>query len=669
MRKRCSAAMLIVPTVFLACVAESGPAQVVRTALAAADPGKTIKASAFGFDAIDSTRALQAAIDSGAAKVVIDNVGKPWIVDPITLASDQEVFFEKGTEVLARKGSFKGTSDSLFRAHLKRNITLTGYGATLRMRRDDYAGPPYKKGEWRHVLDLRSCSNVRIQGLTLAESGGDGIYLGTAARNVPNKDIHIKDVVCDKNYRQGISVINAENLLVEDCVLSNTAGTAPAAGIDFEPNAAGERLVRCTMRRCVSRNNAGGGYLLAIPGLSAASSPVSLCFERCRSTEDQRAAVLIHTGNTLEKAVRGSIEFSDCVFEGSTGPGILISNKPDGGCRLRFLRCSLLDVATGRRERAPILLTDNNDSTQPVGGVEFADCLIRDHGERKPMTLVEMAGGVGLKGIAGNLVIETGKGRASVTITEKLLADWIPVTALKAIPRMSLSGITLKPILEQSSAKPAAMAFARLRQTARLVLYATQGDEVHFRVRHMPFAKYSGHTIPLVVVSPSGRTIQRVGLPWKEDTEIRFRAPATGVYRVAADPGLNFVQVASSSHPMSLNGEEGPIHFLGTRGEFYFWVPPGTTQFGVRVCGEGLAEGVKAALVDPRGKVVEERDDVAEMRQFEVVRPAGSPGEVWSLRLSKPTRLTMEDHFVDLRGIPPLLSASREGLLGIVKSQ
>ena len=659
MRKRCSAAMLIVPTVFLACVAESGPAQVVRTALAAADPGKTIKASAFGFDAIDS----------GAAKVVIDNVGKPWIVDPITLASDQEVFFEKGTEVLARKGSFKGTSDSLFRAHLKRNITLTGYGATLRMRRDDYAGPPYKKGEWRHVLDLRSCSNVRIQGLTLAESGGDGIYLGTAARNVPNKDIHIKDVVCDKNYRQGISVINAENLLVEDCVLSNTAGTAPAAGIDFEPNAAGERLVRCTMRRCVSRNNAGGGYLLAIPGLSAASSPVSLCFERCRSTEDQRAAVLIHTGNTLEKAVRGSIEFSDCVFEGSTGPGILISNKPDGGCRLRFLRCSLLDVATGRRERAPILLTDNNDSTQPVGGVEFADCLIRDHGERKPMTLVEMAGGVGLKGIAGNLVIETGKGRASVTITEKLLADWIPVTALKAIPRMSLSGITLKPILEQSSAKPAAMAFARLRQTARLVLYATQGDEVHFRVRHMPFAKYSGHTIPLVVVSPSGRTIQRVGLPWKEDTEIRFRAPATGVYRVAADPGLNFVQVASSSHPMSLNGEEGPIHFLGTRGEFYFWVPPGTTQFGVRVCGEGLAEGVKAALVDPRGKVVEERDDVAEMRQFEVVRPAGSPGEVWSLRLSKPTRLTMEDHFVDLRGIPPLLSASREGLLGIVKSQ
>ena len=82
------------------------------------------------------------------------------------------------------------------------------------------------------------------------------------------------------------------------------------------------------------------------------------------------------------------------------------------------------------------------------------------------------------------------------------------------------------------------------------------------------------------------------------------------------------------------------------------------------MCGEGWAEGVKAVLLNPQGKVVEERDDVAEMRQFEVARKAGAPGEIWSLRLSKPTRLVMEDHFVDLRGIPPLLSATREGLLG-----
>ena len=140
---------------------------------------------------------------------------------------------------------------------------------------------------------------------------------------------------------------------------------------------------------------------------------------------------------------------------------------------------------------------------------------------------------------------------------------------------MSLSGITLKPILAQSSAKPAAMAFARLRQSARFVLYAAAGDDVRLRVRHVPFAKYSGHTIPLLVDSPAGKTIQRAELPLDTETEIRFRAPATGVYRFAADPGLNFIQIASSSHPLCLDGEEGPTHFLATRGEFYFWVPAG----------------------------------------------------------------------------------------------
>ena len=46
----------------------------------------------------------------------------------------------------------------------------------------------------------------------------------------------IRDVVCDRNYRLGIAVINVENLLVENCVLENSAGTDPQAGIDLEPD-------------------------------------------------------------------------------------------------------------------------------------------------------------------------------------------------------------------------------------------------------------------------------------------------------------------------------------------------------------------------------------------------------------------------------------------------
>ena len=89
--------------------------------------------------------------------------------------------------VEAKKGEFHGTNDSLFNIVLKKNVSLVGYGAVLRMHRKDYDNPPYKKAEWRHVINVKSSENVKIHGLTLAESGGDGIYLGTAKRASPTR--------------------------------------------------------------------------------------------------------------------------------------------------------------------------------------------------------------------------------------------------------------------------------------------------------------------------------------------------------------------------------------------------------------------------------------------------------------------------------------------------
>ncbi len=122
----------------------------------------------------------------------------PWIVDKIELESDQEIFFEPGVEVVAKRGAFRGRSDCLFTAWNKRNLRLIGPGATLRMHRDEYAKPPYEKAEWRHVLSLRGCSNVLVEGLTLAESGGDGIYIGPGRGGEPCTDIIVRNVICDR---------------------------------------------------------------------------------------------------------------------------------------------------------------------------------------------------------------------------------------------------------------------------------------------------------------------------------------------------------------------------------------------------------------------------------------------------------------------------------------
>ena len=38
-------------------------------------------------------------------------------------------------------------------------------------------------------------------------------------------------------------------------------------------------------------------------------------------------------------------------------------------------------------------------------------------------------------------------------------------------------------------------------------------------------------------------------------------------------------------------------------------------------------------------------------------------GEIWSLRFDKPTTGVLEDFYMQLQGVPPLLSPTREGLL------
>jgi len=78
---------------------------------------------------------------------------------------------------------------------------------------------------------------------------------------------------------------------------------------------------------------------------------------------------------------------------------------------------------------------------------------------------------------------------------------------------------------------------------------------------------------------------------------------------------------------------------------------------------KSVGEAVKATVLDPNGKVVQEVDNAAQTHQFEVKLAKPSAGEAWCLRLEKPSQLAMEDHYVDLRVVPPFLAPSKEALL------
>ena len=85
-------------------------------AIADVRSGKRTVANAawWGFDPEDATVGLQAAIDSGAKRVVVPNMHADWIIQPIKLAGNQALIFERGTVVTAKRGEYRGRGDSMF---------------------------------------------------------------------------------------------------------------------------------------------------------------------------------------------------------------------------------------------------------------------------------------------------------------------------------------------------------------------------------------------------------------------------------------------------------------------------------------------------------------------------------------------------------------------------
>lgn len=622
------------------------------------------QASWWGFQPEESTAALQAAIDSGAKKVVVEKMSSPWIVDKLRLASDQELFFEPGAEVLAKKGAFHGSADSLFSASGKKNIRLIGPGATLRMRRADYDSKDYKHAEWRHVLNFHACTNITVEGLTLAESGGDGIYVGAGSGGAPCKDMIIRDVILDRNYRQGISVISAENLLIERCVMKGTAGTPPAAGIDFEPNSPNERLINCVMRDCVIEDNEGYALHVYAPNLDGTSKPISLRVENCvtRGTNARSVSIVVASG--AKGPTKGSIDLINCRFEDVGAAAITIASTTPRGVRVRLANCTFADPAEKSKLAAPILLQTRPESVEPLGAIEFAGVTVRDRIER-PLIKYNDPAGVPLVDVTGNIVVERNGQRREFHLDAATLAKLIPMDQATRIPRWPLDKTPLA-VAQPSTFAGGKLPSVRLRSDALFLVPARQGDNVTLRLAHQPVGRFGGKDMPVKVVSPSGKQVKQISVPFLQEADVQFTAAETGVYRVECQPGTHTARIASASHA-PLVADSGPIHLLNTSGEFYFLVPAGVSKCAVRFWGEGDLERVSAAVFDPSGKQVWKQDDITTAQSCQIQRQDASHDEVWRFKLSRPKVGVLEDHHVEMRGIPTIFGLRPDGLLAPAK--
>lgn len=398
----------------------------------------------WGFDSEDATEALQAALDSGAARLTIPYMGEPWNVRPLRLAGDQELFLEPGVVLLAREGEFMGRGDSLLTASGVRNLTIRGYGATLRMRKRDYMAPPYEAAEWRMGLSIRGGANILVEGLRIESSGGDGIYIDGDGDVRYSTDITIRDVVCFDNHRQGISVISAENLLIENSVFANTWGTAPAAGLDLEPDSKDQRLVNIVVRNCLFENNEGHEVLVYPKNLKAEFAPdISVRFENCimrKTLVDGRPAGVregigrddrrhgwagISVAAVTDEGPGGYIEFVNCTVENTGKESVRVFDHAVGKTELRLINCHfrnpwLTEHPDHWYVRVPIHLHARRLGVAgTLGGIVFDDCHVYDTVSRPPVLLDQRNSHVGLQSVKG-LIVYHGPGEPELELGNRL---------------------------------------------------------------------------------------------------------------------------------------------------------------------------------------------------------------------------------------------------------
>lgn len=346
-----------------------------------------IYASTLGYNPDDASAAFREAWQSDYDTIIFDQQQADWMVGPNLFFDlhDKVVIFEPGLVLRAIPGAFPDPGDCLLKLIRCHNITIIGYGATFIMNKSEYA--QLNDSEYRHCLHIDNCVQMTVKGLSLRDSGGDGIYVGGAdwwqeARTY-SEDIWLEDLNCINNYRQGMSICSVQNMEVRHCLFTQTEGTLPEAGVDIEPFEPYQRIINLNFRHCSFTHNAWTGIALALFELNGSSLPVSIHFTDCYTSQNGSQnhpynSVEIFASADRESPVQGTVTFERCLVENSQW-GAFYTRKTSDAYQLNFKNCAFQSVSQQQIPfNEPIFLeVPSYDSPSPaLGGISFDNLLI-----------------------------------------------------------------------------------------------------------------------------------------------------------------------------------------------------------------------------------------------------------------------------------------------------
>ena len=582
-----------------------------------ASHGEAVKASGFGFNADNATACLQKAIDSGASEVLVDNVGKDWILDPVKLRSDLTLIIGDGVTLRARHDGFHGATDCLFYAKELKNVVVKGGRDSRIVNHNAYCDrSKYSYSEGRHNFFLAGCDNVEIRDLTLDGSGGDGVYIRNTVAG-PCRNIRLENLFVQRQGRQGVSVISAENLSIRNCTFRDTKGMSPSAGIDFEPNRPTDVFRNCVVGDCRFLNNDGCGIVLALSKLRAGAAPeVSITVERCYFEGN-------HNNINIQRrayAPAGSIVFRDCELKDSRGTSISFGFT--GKLPVTFENMKVSHSA----ERPVLTVSMPTVNSEIEGTVAFRN--VDFNYDAKKHALLDIF-------------------TYPAPVTAKLVLENVTANG-KAVPRIpawdkyvrqmkSVSGKVAKLDLEQlktpekgTPRKEKSRVFFRRRTV--LLLDGRKGEKIVVNVRQINVRRNRPGSFVYQLTDPEGT--QSGG--WRKVAEdshsIEIDPQMDGIYRLDFGSG-NKLKISTRHRGQGFTTFDDSFHFIAPAGSVFFEVPAGVTEFHLVLFGDPN-EPVSASLISPSGEVVQEVVDSDKAQQLRGVAGGKQP-EIWELRFGR----------------------------------
>ena len=209
---------------------------------------------------VDYTSAVQMALDKYRT-VLFPNF--PILINTkgLTISSNSIIIFDKNSKIKLVPN--RETHYEILRLHDVENVNL--YNANIE---GDKYGHTGTKGEWGMGISMRGAKNVKLFNSIVKYCWGDGIYLGITEKSSNNLNITIVNTILDDNRRNGMSIIAAENLVVNKLIVANTNGTPPMAGVDIEPDSNTDVIKNLNFDGITSFNNTTHGFLFAINNLA-----------------------------------------------------------------------------------------------------------------------------------------------------------------------------------------------------------------------------------------------------------------------------------------------------------------------------------------------------------------------------------------------------------------